>query len=507
MFRTSWTARCVAAAARVSETAASSSPTATNARNTASDASGDLASSGTPVAEKYQRVSLHFNKVNNFVFFLLILLPFAIFPTFFTEKVRPLLGQFKDPYALPQGFDPNTATPEEVARRIQQQEAASSTAMKRPLLTSSERQAAEAEVIHLAQQLRRSEEQLQNTEHRSVTLTQHLNALTEELRFSSDALQKAHGALQQESHQHTTLKEEYSTVLRELHAWKAKCEDMKNEHSTTLAERDAMRGELEGLRGDVEGWQRRHAASEELWKAQTNSTAADLQRQVDELTSQLHEERSRSERLTTTLQNAQAEHARRCEAHRLEVDATRTELVTTVSRLEQQRSAGSAQLDEASREVAAAEQRCNSLLSRTETAERISDELRRERDQLFSELAQARDVNQLLAVRLKAATIDKEAHEMEVEARRLLTKQNEDMEKQLTELRRTIRSMMGQQQQLNSFVHSPSSSSLGPALRGGATPGANNAATTTVTGYASSSESRLSYGSSMISPDRTIQPR
>lgn len=138
MFRTSWTARCVAAAARVSETAASSSPTATNARNTASDASGDLASSGTPVAEKYQRVSLHFNKVNNFVFFLLILLPFAIFPTFFTEKVRPLLGQFKDPYALPQGFDPNTATPEEVARRIQQQEAASSTAMKRPLLTSSE---------------------------------------------------------------------------------------------------------------------------------------------------------------------------------------------------------------------------------------------------------------------------------------------------------------------------------------------------------------------------------
>jgi hypothetical protein len=71
------------------------------------------------------------------------------------------------------------------------------------------------------------------------------------------------------------------------------------------------------------------------------------------------------------------------------------------------------------------------------------DDASTKRARLEEEVLELRDVNHILAVRLKSATVEREALEMEREARRLLVRQNEEMERQLVELRRTIQSLMG----------------------------------------------------------------
>ena len=83
------------------------------------------------------------------------------------------------------------------------------------------------------------------------------------------------------------------------------------------------------------------------------------------------------------------------------------------------------------------------LLDRTDVLKAQDSRTRTAMDELRSQNEHLTDVR-VLAVRLKAASAESEAHKMEVEARQLLQRQNDEMERQIKELRRTITTVIPQ---------------------------------------------------------------
>lgn len=77
-----------------------------------------IAEANTPLAEQHQRVEMKYNKINNLLLFGCILVPFITFPAFYHYRLRYLWTSWSDPYALPQGFDPNRDPPPKIHQEI-----------------------------------------------------------------------------------------------------------------------------------------------------------------------------------------------------------------------------------------------------------------------------------------------------------------------------------------------------------------------------------------------------
>ncbi|KAG5502966.1 hypothetical protein JKF63_04739 [Porcisia hertigi] len=67
-----------------------------------------VADAGSPLAERHVRESLRKNKVAAVLFAIALFTPAAFLVFFYTAKAREIRANFRDPYALPDGFDPKT---------------------------------------------------------------------------------------------------------------------------------------------------------------------------------------------------------------------------------------------------------------------------------------------------------------------------------------------------------------------------------------------------------------
>ncbi|KEG13203.1 hypothetical protein DQ04_01151100 [Trypanosoma grayi] len=67
-----------------------------------------VADANSPMAQRYIRESLKKNKFTSALMLLALLTPAAVLISFYSSKFRLIREKWRDPYALPPGFDPNT---------------------------------------------------------------------------------------------------------------------------------------------------------------------------------------------------------------------------------------------------------------------------------------------------------------------------------------------------------------------------------------------------------------
>ncbi|KPI86662.1 hypothetical protein ABL78_4277 [Leptomonas seymouri] len=67
-----------------------------------------IADAGSSLAQRYVRESLKKNRFALVLFAVAIVTPAFFLITFYTAKAREIRANFRDPYALPEGFDPKT---------------------------------------------------------------------------------------------------------------------------------------------------------------------------------------------------------------------------------------------------------------------------------------------------------------------------------------------------------------------------------------------------------------
>jgi hypothetical protein len=82
------------------------------------------------------------------------------------------------------------------------------------------------------------------------------------------------------------------------------------------------------------------------------------------------------------------------------------------------------------------------LLLRAEDLQSIARRLETENIEKGTQLQHLNDVNHVLAVRLKSAEAQQEAAQLEAETRRMLLAQNEELERQLQDLRKVVAAVM-----------------------------------------------------------------
>lgn len=76
-----------------------------------------VADAESPLAQRHIRESIKANKFTLVLYAIAIIAPAAFLASFYGAKLREIRSKFRDPYALPDGFDPNTSTLEDVAAR------------------------------------------------------------------------------------------------------------------------------------------------------------------------------------------------------------------------------------------------------------------------------------------------------------------------------------------------------------------------------------------------------
>ncbi|CUG43768.1 Hypothetical protein, putative [Bodo saltans] len=305
------------------------------------------------------------------------------------------------------------------------------------------RQEAEAHLQVLRQKAEDYVASLESSEHRVRSLSTSIQQLTAELQLSSADRLKSDATIAALRKENRTLSEKleeltisYST--RERHA-----ADVASKLEVSLQQSIEWRHKFESLSGELSDAAKRNAAEIDLIRAQHAAACSSLQLNIDSLHAQLQESTLDAER-ARALEGA--EYTRVCErfersekalatANR-EIDRLTSTLASNTETNREELRSKDAQLVNTLREVETLSQSFDDMQHRFEDASA-------KRARLEEETLELRDVNHILAVRLKSATVEREALEMEREARRLLVRQNEEMERQLVELRRTIQSLMG----------------------------------------------------------------
>jgi SMC interacting uncharacterized protein involved in chromosome segregation len=136
------------------------------------------------------------------------------------------------------------------------------------------------------------------------------------------------------------------------------------------------------------------------------------------------------------------ESARRDETHRAVVENLHRSVSQLSSDIQEQRDASTRRQREFDDTVRGLERRVMALTQRSESLSRALEDSRNTCAGLEEEILTGKETNRLLAQRLKAAAADREAAAMEAEARKLLMRQNDEMERQVVELRKTIHALM-----------------------------------------------------------------
>ncbi|KAK7198681.1 hypothetical protein NESM_000831700 [Novymonas esmeraldas] len=67
-----------------------------------------VADAESPLAQRHVRESLRKNKFTLVLYTIALVTPALLLATFYTAKAREIRGKFRDPYELPEGFDPKT---------------------------------------------------------------------------------------------------------------------------------------------------------------------------------------------------------------------------------------------------------------------------------------------------------------------------------------------------------------------------------------------------------------
>lgn len=281
------------------------------------------------------------------------------------------------------------------------------------------------------------------TEKRSKAAVIQVTQLTEELRFSTSEAMKLQASVRSLTEERHNTEAELSNLRSSNEALERRYKSVEANLATVTGERDEKRNTVEALRSEVTGWERRHNAAAELWRAQQSASLSELQSEVDTLTHRLQEATQRHEAekkdwaLEQRVLQGNIENMKESlEGAHMELTRFRNEAFSAREALASSQSQWERDAKEFDRRLAAQQNRAESLLLDQQV-------LRNDNEKLASEISELRDVNHVLAVRLKAATVDKEAFEMETQARKLLIRQNDEMERQLQELRRTIQSLMG----------------------------------------------------------------
>jgi chromosome segregation ATPase len=229
---------------------------------------------------------------------------------------------------------------------------------------------------------------------------------------------------------------------KDLSAVTTERDELQQQLSAARRERDENRRTIDELRNDVQSLGKKHEAAAQLANARATGLQAEMRHQMDTMTTQIAELQGNLSRTDADLQLLRTESS--ATIKRLEDHLGNAETIIANLRRELQH-----ERDVNTQRVANYQQRETEQGAELSDLRRRIEEVHRQRDGLAKELADRcsqiehlNDVNHVLAVRLKGAGAEKEAHDMEVEARRVLTKQNADMEKQLVELRRTIQLLM-----------------------------------------------------------------
>ncbi|CAD2217425.1 hypothetical protein ADEAN_000490300 [Angomonas deanei] len=69
-----------------------------------------VADADSPIAQRHIRESMKKNKFTLFVYAVAFITPIAFLSSFYFSKYKAIRAKFKDPYALPEGFDPVEGT-------------------------------------------------------------------------------------------------------------------------------------------------------------------------------------------------------------------------------------------------------------------------------------------------------------------------------------------------------------------------------------------------------------
>ncbi|EPY34798.1 hypothetical protein STCU_01304 [Strigomonas culicis] len=67
-----------------------------------------VADASSPLAQMHVRESMKKNKFTMVLYALALFAPAFCLASFYASKMQEIRSQFRDPYALPEGFDPNT---------------------------------------------------------------------------------------------------------------------------------------------------------------------------------------------------------------------------------------------------------------------------------------------------------------------------------------------------------------------------------------------------------------
>ena len=245
-------------------------------------------------------------------------------------------------------------------------------------------------------------------------------------------------------------------AMREAKTVSQERDELSLQLSQARRERDDHRRTVEELRNDVQSMGKKHEAATQLAHARATGLQAEMQHQMDALTSQVAELQSTLSRTEAELQLLRTESSATIKRNEDHLEAAETIIANLRRELQHERDVNVQRISNYQQRETEQQAELQDLKLRVDDVHRQRDALSKELLERSNQIEHLNDVNHVLAVRLKAAGADKEAHEMEVEARRVLTKQNSDMERQLVELRRTIQMLMASR---------PSSSSSSPSFR------------------------------------------
>ena len=220
-------------------------------------------------------------------------------------------------------------------------------------------------------------------------------------------------------------------------------QEMKEEIVIQRKEKEQALFALDELKSELHANAKKYEAATELLKAQHTShkNALEdhndkLQAQISDLQTSLEDAVTQSEELrqqTKELRKELFEQGERFNARVAELEAAHTHSMEQCAK----------KIRSLRNNEGTLEHHIDVLLARAtalqQTIEHQEGTIAKQR----AEIDHQKELNHILAVKLKAAMADREASAMEAETRRILVAQNEEMERQLSDLRRTIAELMG----------------------------------------------------------------
>ena len=300
----------------------------------------------------------------------------------------------------------------------------------------------EREVGHVRDLLEATSVSFSQSERQVSALQSEVFALVGELKMSNSEVEKQQSQIKQLRKENAELIRTNQEISGQLEALARQADAQSTKlHELTQAREAAMQRCSE--------WESEHAALQrtsdaalQLLKAQLGSTTAQLQSDCDALRNELNVFQSAKESLEEQMALMKEESARRDETHRAVVENLHRSVSQLSSDIQEQRDASTRRQREFDDTVRGLERRVMALTQRSESLSRALEDSRNTCAGLEEEILTGKETNRLLAQRLKAAAADREAAAMEAEARKLLMRQNDEMERQVVELRKTIHALM-----------------------------------------------------------------